>query len=114
MILTSIILFTLAAVMGLSLAVMGVRRQRGHLALGMVHACTAVLALALLAAGIFRGPVDKLYNNAAMLFLLTLTGGVVLLALHESRKPPPMIVVGVHGLIAFAALVVLLIGYSHR
>jgi hypothetical protein len=111
MVLAAILLFALAAAMGLSLAVIGGRHQRSYLSLGIVHAGIAIVALGLLAAQIFHGPMHQLYNNAAVLFLLALVGGVLLLALHEDRKPPPMMVVGIHGVMALAAWVVLLLGY---
>jgi hypothetical protein len=114
MVFAAILLFSLAAAFGLSLAVMGVRYRWSSLALGLGHASIALLALGLLAVQIFRGPVHLLYNDAAMLFILVLTGGVVLLALREGRKPPPMVVVGVHGAMALVALAVLVVGYLHR
>lgn len=114
MVLAAIVLFALAAAMGLSLAVTGRRHQCSYLSLGIVHAGIAIVALGLLAARILSGPMDKLFNNAAVLFLLALVGGVLLLALHEDRKPPPMMVVGIHGVMALAAWVVLLMGYLQR
>jgi len=113
MVIAALLLFTLAAAVGLSLAVMGVRNQRSYLAPGLGHAGIAIVALGLLTAQIFRGPVNMPYNNAAVLFLLTLVGGVVLLALHEDRKPPSMVVVGIHAAMALAALALLLVGYLH-
>ena len=85
MILSAILLFALVVLLGLSMVIMGLRYQRGSLALGLSHATVAVLALVLLAVGIFRGPTVLLYNDAALLFALTLVGGLVLLALREGR-----------------------------
>lgn len=113
MILAAILLFCLAAIFGMSLVVMGVRYKRGSLALGLSHAGIAVLALSLLAVQIFREPIHMLYDDAAMLFVLVLAGGVVLLALREGRKPPPMVVVGIHAAMALAAIIVLVVGYVH-
>jgi hypothetical protein len=114
MILSSILLFGLAVAFGLSLVVMGVRYHRGSLALGLGHAGVAVVALTLLVIRIFREHTDFLYNDAALLFGLTLVGGVVLLAVREGRKPPPMVVVGIHAAIAVVALSLLVVGYAHR
>lgn len=111
MVLAAIVLFCVAAVFGLSLAIIGVRYKRGSLALGLGHATIAVLALALLGGHIFTSRIDMLYDNAALLFVLALGGGVVLLALREGRKPPPGVVVGIHGAMAFVAIILLVVGY---
>lgn len=111
MILAAIILFSVAAVFGLSLAVMGLRYHRGSLRLGLSHAAIAILALILLGIQIFHESIHMLYDDAALVFVLTLAGGVVLLALREGHKPPPGVVVGIHGAMAITALVLLVVGY---
>lgn len=113
MILYAILLFGLAAVIGLSLVVMGVRFHRGSLALGLGHAGIALTALTLLMVQIVRGHTQMLYNDAALLFFLALAGGVVLLAVRKDRKPPPMFMVGIHGAMATMALLLLVVGYTH-
>jgi len=81
MILYSIVLFCLAAALGLSIVVLGLRYKRGSLTLALGHAAVAVLALGLLMNQILGdGPSHILYNTAALLFFLTLFGGLVLLA----------------------------------
>jgi hypothetical protein len=115
MILVVILLFSLAATIGLIMVFIGIRYRRGSLVLGLGHAGIASLALTLLVVQIFRERVHHLlYNDAALLFILTLLGGLVLLALRESRKPPPMIVVGLHAAMALFALLLLVAGYLHR
>lgn len=112
MIFYAILLFGLAMSIGLIIIYMGMRYQRGSLALGLSHAVVAVAALVFLVVAIFREPVHHmLYNNAALLFVLALAGGLVLLALREGRKPPPMVVVGVHAAMALFALYLLVRGY---
>jgi len=110
MILSAILLFTLAAVMGGVLAVMGMRHYRSYLKPGLGHASVALLAFILLCIQIFRGPTNMLYNSAALLFALALSGGVVLLALHEDNKPQPMVVVGIHAVMALMGLALLALG----
>jgi hypothetical protein len=114
MILSAILLFALAAALGLSMIVMGVRYHRSSLALGLSHASVALLALGFLGVQIFRGPIDMFYNAAALLLVLALCGGGLLLALREGHTPPPMLVVGIHAIIALAGLLLLVLGYSHR
>lgn len=114
MILYSILLFAVAALFGLSLVVLGVRYQRGSLALGLTHAGIGLLALGLLLVGISREPTRMLYNNAALLFVLAVTGGLLLLAVRKGRKPPPMVIVGIHGTMATLALTLLVMGYTQH
>jgi len=112
MIFSAIILFALAVSLGLVMIFIGVRYQRGSLALGLGHAGLGISGLVLLVTGIFHETAQHmLYNNAALLFVLVLAGGLVLLALREGRKPPPMVVVGIHAAVALFALYLLIRGY---
>lgn len=117
MILAAIVLFGLAAGLGLWLVVLGVRYRRGSRALAAGHAGVALLGLILLGRHIFSSPVHMLYNNAALLFILTLSGGLVLLAVRignpEPRTPPPMFGVSLHAAMALTALLLLVWGYTH-
>lgn len=117
MILAVIVLFCLAAGLGLWLVVLGVRYRRGSRALAAGHAAVALLGLVLLGTHIFSSPVHMLYNNAALLFILALFGGLVLLALRmgsrEHRSPPPMLGVSLHAVVALSALLLLVWGYTH-
>ena len=83
----------------------------------IAHAGGALLGLGLLGRQSFGGPVNMLYNNAALLFMLALFGGLVLLALRmsarEHRTPPPMFVVSLHAVMAMTALLLLVVGYTH-
>lgn len=116
MILVAIVLFSLAVVLGLWLVVLGLRYQRGSLVLAVGHVSAALLGLAILANQIFSGPVHKLYNVSALLFVLALFGGLILLALRintrEYRTPPPMFVVSLHAVMALIALLLLVVGYT--
>jgi len=117
MILAAIVLFCLAALLGLWLVVLGVRYRRGSRALAAGHAGVALLGLVLLGRHVFSSPVHMLYNDAALLFVLALSGGLVLLALRmgnrEHRSPPPMIGVSLHAAMALSALLLLVWGYTH-
>jgi hypothetical protein len=116
-ILAAIVLFGLAALLGLWLVVLGVRYRRGSRALAAGHAGVALLGLILFGSHIFSSPVHMLYNDAALLFVLALFGGLVLLALrtgnHAHRSPPPMVGVSLHAAMAITALLLLVWGYAH-
>ena len=118
MILAALVLFCLAVALGLWLVVLGVRYRRGSRALAAAHAGVALLGLILLGRHIFSSPVHMLYNDAALLFVLALSGGLVLLAVrigtHDHRSPPSMIGVSLHAAMALAALLLLVLGYAHR
>ncbi|HHJ34973.1 MAG TPA: hypothetical protein ENJ87_04335 [Gammaproteobacteria bacterium] len=110
MILTSIILFTLAACLGLFLVVLGLRYHRSSLKVALTHATIAIAALFFLTAQIINGPLNKFNNAAALLMVLALTGGLMLFALRESDKPPAMAVVSIHAIMALAGLLLLALG----
>lgn len=118
MILAAIVLFCLAMVLGIWLVVLGIRYRRGSLVLAAGHAGVALLALGLLGNVVFNGPVHRLYNVAALLFVLALFGGLVILVLRistrEYRTPPPMFVVSLHAVMAMIALLLLVLGYMYR
>jgi hypothetical protein len=115
MILAAIVLFCLAVALGLYLVVLGVRYRRGSRALAAVHAGVALLGLSLLGMQIYRGPTHVLYNDAALLFVLALAGGLVLLAVRsgdqEKQSPPSMIGVSLHASLGLLALLLLVLGY---
>lgn len=112
MIFTAIALFGLASIVGMFIIFMGLRYRRGSLALGLGHAGIGSTALVVLVVAIFRAQTHHLlYNSAALLFVLTLVGGLVLLALREGRKPAPLVVVGVHAVMAIFAMYLLVRGY---
>ena len=97
---------------GLSLVFMGVRYHRSSLALGLGHAGMALTAVILLIVHIVRDATTHLlYNNAALLFLLTLAGGIFLLITHNNKKFAPLAVVIAHASLALIALALLIEGY---
>ena len=112
MILTAIILFTIAITIGLLLVVLGVRYHRNSAKGGLLHAGIAITALGFLGTQIINGPTNKFNNAAALLMLLALTGGLMLFALREQDSPPPMVVVGIHAIMALSGLLLLVLGYQ--
>jgi hypothetical protein len=115
MIPAAILLFGLAVALGLFLVVLGVRHRRGSRGLAAVHGGFALLGLSLLGMQVFSGPVNFLYNSAALLFVLALSGGLVLLAVRlsnrEQRSPPSMFGVVLHAAMGLLALLLLVLGY---
>ncbi|MGA7179549.1 MAG: hypothetical protein WBX11_08205 [Thiobacillaceae bacterium] len=116
MILAALVLFCLAVALGLYLVVLGVRYRRGSRTLAAVHAGIAVVGLGLLGKQVFDYPKHILYNDAALVFALALSGGLVLLALRlgepNRHAPPSMIGVSLHAAMALLGLLLLVLGYA--
>ena len=112
MLLSSILLFSIAACLGLFMVVLGVRYHRSSLKLALSHASIGLLALALLMTQIFTGVTDKFNNVAALLFILAIIGGLMLFALREPKQAPPMILVGIHAFMALLGLLLLILGFG--
>lgn len=112
MIVYTIALFGLAVLIGMYMIYIGLRFRRGSIVLGASHAGIASTALIMLIVHLLHTPKHSIvYNDAALVFIMTLAGGLVLLALREGRRPPPMVVVGVHVVMALFGLMLLLIAY---
>lgn len=115
MILWSAILFALAALGGLALALMHFRsggRERPPTALAVVHGLAAAAALVLLVLGVLAAPpgTSVLPTVALAIFVLAALGGAYLfLGKHLRGQALPSPVVVVHGLAAVAGFLVLLV-----
>lgn len=113
MIAYTIALFGLAVLVGMYMIYVGLRYRRGSITLGISHAGIATTALVMLIVHLLDTPKHSMvYNDAALVFIMTLAGGLVLLALREGRRPPPMVVVGVHAVMALFGLLLLLVAYQ--
>jgi hypothetical protein len=109
-----ITLFGLAILAGLSLVFMGVCYHRSSLTLGLGHGGIALTAVVLLIINIVQSATThRLYNDAALLFILTLGGGLVLMMTRGNNKSAPMPVVIIHASLALLALALLINGYIH-
>lgn len=116
MIAAATVALAVAALLGITLAVIGLRQRRGSMPLALAHLLSAILGLGLLILHVTTAPTVRLFNLAALLLVLALLGGLVLLMLRavrrEYRTPPPMFVVVMHAALGIAALVMLLVGIS--
>ena len=112
MILSIILLFSLTALLGLFLVVLGLRYQRKSLITGLTHAGIGLIAFGFLISQIIDHSINKYNNVAALLMILALMGGLMLFALREPNKPPPMMLVAIHAIMAIAGLIVLFLGFN--
>jgi hypothetical protein len=110
MLVVAALLFALAALVGITLAALHLKKKDVSVSLALVHGLAAAVGLVLLIIAVVQmssaGPVGV----ALAIFVIAALGGFVLFAMHLMRKrlPPGLIVV--HGLLAVAAFVVLVVG----
>ena len=109
MLIIAIILFILAAIFGLALlAPILTNKPTPKLAV-FVHGLAALTALLVVSIYIFLGHLDPLLISSGLLFILAALGGLTLFTLDMKEKPIPKIIVALHPLIAFIALLLLVI-----
>ncbi len=107
---TALILFAIAAVGGLILAVIRFRGQPyPPLGLAIVHGLFAAAGLVALIAGVAQGHAPSRATIALIIFLVAALGGFVLFFTHLRKAALPIGLVVVHALAAVVAFVILLI-----
>lgn len=105
------VLFGVAALGGLVLAVMRLRgRELPPLGLALVHGVVAAAGLVLLIVALAGGPAAKLAVIALVGFVIAALGGFVIFSFHLRKKALPIPVIVVHALVAVASFVILLVG----
>ncbi len=107
----SIILFALAALGGIVLAIMRFRgRPTLPLGLAVVHGLLAAAGLVVLIWAVFgHGLAAK---ASLVLFIIAAVGGFVLFSFQLRQKAIPIGVMVVHAIVAVVAFVLLLVGVS--
>lgn len=113
MLLVAILLFVVAALTGVALAVQHVKSQAGgpvpKLGLAFVHGAFAASGLGLLALAAAKGEAKGLALAALAIFVVAALGGFYLFARHAAKKPLPKALLVVHGGAAAVAFVLLVI-----
>jgi hypothetical protein len=106
----SIILFAIAALGGVVLAVLRISNRPLPLPLAVVHGLVAATALVIFIVTIVGSAMTPTTAAVALiLFLIAAIGGAVLFSLHLSGKKLPLPLVLGHGLLAVVAFILLLI-----
>jgi hypothetical protein len=111
MLLALIGFFVLIALAGTLLAIHELRGGKLPLSVGALHGIAALIAIVLLLSYVLHSPHNLLANSAAVMFVLTATGGLLLFMFRAMRQPLPGFVVTLHAGFALAALVLLSLGY---
>jgi len=109
----AIVLFALAAVGGLIMAIMRFRgREQPPLALAIVHGLAAAAGLVALIAVIAGGSAPGAATLGLVLMLAAALGGFVLFGNHLKNIPLPIPLMVIHALVAVAGFATLLVALS--
>lgn len=105
----SIILFAVAAVGGVTMAVLRLRERPIPMALALAHGVLAATALMMLLVVALGPGGTGLGRTALVIFVVAALGGFYLFSHHVRGRNLPIPVVVIHGLVAVAAFVTLLV-----
>jgi hypothetical protein len=109
MITVAAVLFALAAMGGLTLAYLHTSGKRVPVPFGLVHGAFAAAGLVTFVIGLAGVPYGGLAIASVVLFLAAAGGGLVLFTFHLRSRTLPRPLIALHGLLAAAAFVFLLI-----
>lgn len=110
MLVAALIVFALAAILGVILAATFVMKTSAPMWLAYVHAALGILGVILLIIGVAGGQTGGLIVAALVVFLLTAVGGIVIYALGSKGRPIPSALLVVHGAAGLVAFILLLVG----
>jgi hypothetical protein len=113
MLTSSIVLFAIAALGGLTLAVLRFRNKPLPMPLALLHGLLAATALVLLLVVALGTSGTTLEKGALGGFVIAALGGFFLFSLHVRKRTLPVAVVVIHGLVAVGAFVTLLLAAGH-
>ncbi len=106
----ALVLFAIAAVGGLILAVIRFRGQPyPPLGLAVVHGLFAAAGLVALIAGVAQGHAPSRATIALILFIVAALGGFVLFFTHLRKTALPKALIVIHALVAVVAFIILLV-----
>lgn len=102
-----LVLFAVAALGGLTLAVLRFRNQPLPMPLALIHGAVAAIALVMLLV-LALGPNGTRIERIALGgFVVAALGGFFLFSYHIRKRPLPIAVVVIHGLVAVASFLAL-------
>jgi hypothetical protein len=105
MLILTLVLFALAAVIGLTLAGKILRKAPTAKPVAIAHGLVAASGLVLLIVYAMQHP-NRLLNWAIGLFVVAALGGAVLFANDLRKKPGPAGLIAIHALVAVVAVVI--------
>jgi hypothetical protein len=110
MLITSLILFAIAAIGGLFLAVRHFKKRELPMSVALIHGLVAAIALVLLIIVIVLGSGSGLLNTALLLFVVAAILGFFLFGMYLRKRPLASGLLSIHAILAVAGFVLLLIG----
>jgi hypothetical protein len=105
----SIGLFAIAALGGLTLAIMKFAGRGLPMPLAIGHGILAAAGLVTVIIMVVQSRVNTMMNISLLLFFIVAIGGFILFSLHVMKKGQPNMLIAVHGLGAIISFVILLI-----
>lgn len=108
MLIAAIVIFAVAAVIGLTLAVKILKKKETSKPVALLHGLAGAAGLVILILQAVKHPATLL-TAAIVLLVVAALGGVVLFANDLRKKPGPAALVIIHALAAVAAVVLVLI-----
>jgi hypothetical protein len=109
----ALVLFALAALGGLTMAVMRLRgAERPPTGLALLHGAGAAAGLIALIVAVMNMPDPGAARTALIVFIIAALGGFFLFAQHMQKKALPIPVMVIHGLLAVTGFVILLMAVT--
>jgi len=112
--LTALVLFAIAALGGVAMAVIRFRgAERPPTGLALLHGAVAAAAIIVLIVAMLSMPNPAQARTALVLFIVAALGGFYLFAQHVQKRALPIPIILVHALIAVIGFLILLVVVIH-
>ena len=112
--LTALVLFAIAALGGVAMAVIRFRgAERPPTGLALLHGALAAAGIIVLIVAMLSAPNPAQARTALVLFIVAALGGFYLFAQHVQKRPLPIPVILIHAVIAVIGFLVLLVVVVH-
>jgi glucose uptake protein GlcU len=111
----AVILFAIAALFGVIMALIRFTgRDYPGAGLAVIHGLFAAAGLIALLVIVFGPGIATSIRVALFLFIIVAIGGFWLVSYHARKRPLPIPLVVIHGLVAVVAFVILIVGIMNR
>jgi len=112
--LTALVLFAIAALGGVAMAVIRFRgAERPPTGLALLHGALAAAGIIVLIVAMLSAPNPAQARTALVLFIVAALGGFYLFAQHVQKRALPIPIILVHALIAVIGFLILLVVVIH-
>lgn len=112
MITASAVCLGVAAGLGLYMAVTRLAPNMPAKGVAITHGIFALVGVALLLAGTYRGPTSPWLRTAAAFLVLAAIGGLVMFHKHSTHRKFIVPLMIIHGLLAIAGIAMLVVGIA--